>query len=100
MLVTGDFNVRLSSWWKNDLTTSEGSQVDVITSSFSLIQLIHEPPHILPYSSSCIDLIFINQSNFIMDSGVHASLHPNCYHQIEYAKLSLKIEYSPLYEWL
>ena len=28
-----------------------------------------------------------------MDSGVHASLHPNRYHQIVYAKLNLKIEY-------
>ena len=35
-----------------------------------------------------------------MDSGVHASLHPNCHHQIVYAKLNLKIEYPPLYEWL
>ena len=24
MLVTGDFNVRSSSWWKNNLRTSEG----------------------------------------------------------------------------
>ena len=35
-----------------------------------------------------------------MDSGVHASLHPNCHHQIVYAKLNLKIEYPPLYERL
>ena len=35
-----------------------------------------------------------------MDSGVHASLHPNCHHQIVYAKLDLKIEYPPLYERL
>ena len=28
-----------------------------------------------------------------MDSGVHASLHPNFHHQIVYAKLNLKIEY-------
>ena len=35
-----------------------------------------------------------------MDSGVHASIHPNCHHQIVYAKLNLKIEYlPPLYEW-
>ena len=30
-----------------------------------------------------------------MDSGVHASLHPNCRHQIVYAKLNLKSEYPP-----
>ena len=35
-----------------------------------------------------------------MDSGIHASLHPSCHHQILYAKLNLTIEYSPLYERL
>ena len=35
-----------------------------------------------------------------MGSGVHASLHRNCHHQIVYAKLNLKIEYPPLHEWL
>ena len=80
ILVTGDCNVRSSSWWKNNLTTSEGNQVDAISSSYGLNQLICEPTHIFPNSSLCIDLIFINQNNFIMDSGSHASLHPNCHH--------------------
>ena len=37
-----------------------------------------------------------------MDRGIQASLHPNCYHQIAYAKLNLKTEYPPppLCEWL
>ena len=100
ILVTGDFNVRSFSWWKNDLTTSEGNQVDAITSSYGLSQLICEPTHILPNWSLCIDLIFINQNNFLMDSVAHASLHPNCHHQIVYAKLNLKIEYPSLYERL
>ena len=76
-------------WWKNDLTTSEGNQVDAVTSSYGLSQLICEPTHILLNSSSCIDLIFINQNKLIMDSRVHASLHPNCHHQIAYVKLNL-----------
>ena len=80
ILVTGDFNVRSCSWCKNDLTTSESNQVDAITSSYALSQLICEPTHILPNSSSCIDLFFIIQNNFIMDSGVHAFLHRNCHH--------------------
>ena len=33
-----------------------------------------------------------------MKSGVHASLHPNCHHQLVYAKLNLKIEYPSLLE--
>ena len=34
-----------------------------------------------------------------MDSNVHASLHPNCHHQIVYAKSNLKAEYPPLITW-
>ena len=93
MLVTGDFNVRSSSWWKNDLTTNDGSQIDAITLSNGLSQLIREPTLILPNSFPYIDLIFINQNNFIMNSGVHAPLDPNCHHQIVYTKLNLKFEY-------
>ena len=66
ILVIGDFNVRSSSWWKNDLTTIEGNQINSITSSYDLNQLICEPTHIFPSSSSCIDQIFISQNNFIM----------------------------------
>ena len=57
ILVTGDFNIRSSSWCKNDLTMSEGNQVSGITSSYGLSQLICEPAHILPNSFLCIDLI-------------------------------------------
>ena len=50
-------------------------------------------------SSSCIDLIFTSQPNLVMESGVFSSLHPNCRHQIIYAKFNLKIYYPPPYEW-
>ena len=60
-------------------------------------QVITEPTHILENSSSCIDLIFSNQPNLIMDSGVHPALHSKCHHQIFYAKPNLKIEYRPPY---
>ena len=60
-------------------------------------QVITEPTHILENSSSCIDLIFFNQSNLITDSGVHPTLHSKCHHQIIYLKLNLKIEYPPPY---
>ena len=78
-LATGGFDVRSSSWWKNDLTMSEGSQVDSFTLPHVLSQRIRESTHILPNSSSYTDLIFTNQSNFIIDSCVQASLHPNCH---------------------
>ena len=56
-----------------------------------------------PYSpnpSLFIDLIFTNQPNFVIDSGVHPLFHPNCHHQVVFSKLNLKIKYPPLYERL
>ena len=46
-------------------------------------------------SSSRIDLIFNSQSNLVIESGVHPSLRPSCYHQIVFAKFNLNIVYPP-----
>ena len=48
-------------------------------------------------SSTCIYLIFTSEKNFVIKPGVHSSLHPNCYHQMTYAKFNLKTYYLPLY---
>ena len=63
-------------------------------------QIISDPTHILPQSSSCIDLIFTDQPNYVLDCDTHPPLHPNCHHQITFCKLKLKVEYPPLYECL
>ena len=96
-MVIGDFNAKCCNWSINYTTTPEEAQLDSITSSFGMKQLISEPTHILQQSSSCTDLIFTNQPNIFMDSGVDSSLHPKCHHQIIYSKLNLKIEYLPPY---
>ena len=80
VLITGAFNVRSTNWWKNNLSTSEGTQVDSFTTSYGLSQSISDLTHILPNSSSCIDLIFTNQSNLVTESGVYSSVHPKCHH--------------------
>ena len=77
-------------WFKGD-KTYEGSKIDPITSQFRLQQLISEPTHLFADSCSCIDLIFTSSPNLVMKSGVHSSLHPNCYDPITYAKFNLKI---------
>ena len=97
-VVLGDFNAKSNLWFKGDKTTYEGSKIDGITSTFGLQQMINEPTHIIGDSSACIDLIFTSQPNLVMESGVHSSLHPNCLHQITYAKFNLKIYYPPPYE--
>ena len=57
-VITGDFNARCNKWWVNDSNNTEGVSIDNLTSSYGLKQLIAEPTHILPTSSSCIDLLF------------------------------------------
>ena len=84
-----DFNAKSKGWCAINITSFEGSELDFLTSQFGLSQII-EPTHILDNSRSCIDLIFTTQP-VVIDSGVYASLHSNCHHQIIYAKFDLKI---------
>ena len=100
LVILGDFNARSKSWYSDDVTTYEGSNIDSLTKTHGLHQLISQPTHLLPTSSTCLDLIFNDQPNLVVNSGVHASLHKNCPHQITYFKLNLKTEYPPPYERL
>ena len=63
---------------------------------FELHQIIEKPTHILE-NSSCIDVVFTTQSNLIVASGTHHSLHPNYHNQNIYAKFNIKIHYPPPY---
>ena len=97
-IVLDDFNAKSNNWCKSDITSLEGSKIDTIANSYGLNQLIQEPTHILNLLSSCIDQIFTSQTNLVMDSGIHSSLHSNCHHQIVFAKFNLSIFYPPPYE--
>ena len=90
--------VKSENWYKHDKTSREGPKIDALTTQFGLQQIIKEPTHVLAESSSCIDLIFTSHQNLVMESGVHSSFHPNCHHQITYAKFNLKIHYPPPYK--
>ena len=92
-----DFNVKSENWYKHDKTSYERAKIDALTTQFGLQQIIKEPTHILAESSSCIDLIFTSHQNVLMETGVHSPLHPNCHHQITYAKINLKIHLPPPY---
>ena len=96
--VFGDLNAKSNKLCKNDTTSHESSMIDAVTSNYGLDQLIQEPKHILNLTSSCIDLIFAYQPNLVMESEVDLSLHPNCYHQVVFAKFNLSILYPPPYE--
>ena len=76
------------------------AQLESLTISCGLHQLISDPTHVLLNSSSYIDLIFTDQPNLVVDSGVPYSLHPNCHHQITFSRYNLNVEYPPPYERL
>ena len=86
MTAIGDFNAKSKNWYSQDKTSFEGKTIESITSLFGLYQLVNKPTHLLKNSSSCIDLIFTSQSNLVVELGVHPALHPNCHHQIDFAK--------------
>ena len=100
LIILGDFNAQSKSWCLDDITRSEGSKIDSLTTTLGLHQLISQPTHLLRTFSCCIDLMFTDQPNLVFNSGVHRSLHKNCHRQITFYKLNLKIEYPPNYECL
>ena len=91
IVVVGDLNARSPAWWSEDMTTLHGTQIDSLTTTHGFKQIISDPTHILPNSSSCINLIFTDQPNYLIDSGIHPSLHSNCHYQITFCKLNLKV---------
>lgn len=95
VLINVDFNAESRNWSTYDTATSQGAYLDSFMNLYGLNKLLTEPTRILEHSSSCIDLIFSSQSNFIRDTGIHTTLHPKCHHQLIYSKLNLEIEYPP-----
>ena len=91
----GDFNAKSSNYYNKDKISFKGNTIKNVTSQLSLHQIINELTHILPNISSCIDLVFTSQSNMVIESDVHSSLHSSCDHQIAFAKFNLKICYPP-----
>ena len=93
-----DFNCRSFHWWENDIDNHEGKLFESTTSDISLTQLINPPTYLMGESKSCIDLIFTDQPNLFIESGVHQSLHGQCHHQITYGILSVTNPVPPPYK--
>ena len=100
LVILGDFNARSRSLWCEDITSHETTQLESLTVSCGLHQLTSDPTHLLPNPSSFIELIFTDQPNLVVGSGVHPSLHSNCHHQITFSRYNLTVEYPPPYERL
>ena len=80
------------------MTLIEGTQLDAPSSFHVVHELITEPTHLMEQPASYIDLIFTNQPNLVIDSGVYPSLHTNCNHQVVHCKLNLNIKFLLSYE--
>ena len=71
VLLISNFIAKSRNWSNHDITTPEGAQLDSLLTSFSMKQLITGPTHNLEKMSNCIDLIYTNQPNIVLDSGIH-----------------------------
>ena len=58
MLILGDFNAKLDSWYAYDNKNIKGSKIGILTANFGFNQIINKPTHILNNSSFCTDLNF------------------------------------------
>ena len=75
IFLTGDFNGHSQLWWPGGDTTPEGSRIEDLTTSLGLSQLITEPTNFEPNKKpSCIDLIFTDQPNLVLESGTRSSI--------------------------
>ena len=99
MFISGDFNGHSTFWWPNGDTTLEGREIDEVMSQLGLTQLINEPTNFEPNKNpSCIDLIFTDQPNIVLESGIRPSLDSFCHHQIIHCRTNFHIPPPPPFE--
>ena len=81
-VVISDSNARNSKWWSSDTETFERRTIHSLTTSAGYTQLIDQPMHVIPNSSSCIDLIFASNPNVICNSGIELCLFNKFHHNL------------------
>ena len=97
--LTGDFNCHSRLWWDEGDTNPEGREIEELTSRLGLTQLISEPTNFEPNKKpSCIDLIFTDQPNTVLNSGTKPSLDNYCHHQIIYCRTNFNIPPPPPFQ--
>ena len=99
-IILGDFHILSLAWWTNEKITTEFTKLEFLTTVPGFHQLISQPTHLMHHLSSCLDLIFTDQPNLIVDSSVHPCFRSNCHHQITYCKLNPNFKYPVPYEHL
>ena len=95
-IITGGFNARSKNWWSQDITNSQDSIIDNLTSISGYHQLINLLTHRTNKSYSCIDLIFTSNSNLITELGIEKSLYVDSFHHsIIFGKMNLNVPLPP-----
>ena len=89
-----------SCWWKKNDITREGTQSEALVHSCGMNKLISDPAHIFQNSSSCINLIFLNQPNLVMTVTCILRYVLIVIICILISKLNLNVEYPPIYKRL
>ena len=94
--MAGDFNALSQLWWPDGNTAIEETEIDNLFSYLGLPQVISEPTNFEPNKNpTCIDLLFTDQPNLILDSGIRPSPDSFCHHQIIYCKTSFSLPPPP-----
>ena len=76
----GNFNGHSQRWWNDGDTTADVREIEQLTSLMGLSQLLNEPTNFEPNKNpSCIDLIFTDQPNCVIESGTRPSLDNLCH---------------------
>ena len=69
-IITGYFNARSKNWWSQDITNSQESIINTLTSTSGYHQLLNSPTHMTNTRSSCSDLTFTLNPSFITEFGI------------------------------
>ena len=69
-----------------------------VEKSFPDGNLFNEPTNVEPNKNpSCIDLIFTDQPNCVIESGTRPSLDNRCQHQITYCRMNFYLPSIPFF---
>ena len=99
MYFADDYNCHSQLWYNDGKTDAEGREIEQAMSMLGLMQLFNEPTNFEPNKNpSCIDLIFTDQPNLVIESGTRPSLDNICHHQITYCRMNFQITTAPHFD--
>ena len=97
-ITTRDFIARSNNWCSKDITNSQESITDTLTSTSGYHQLINSSTHVTSISSSCTDLSFTSNRSLITEFGIENFLYTDsCHHITVISKMIPNVPFPPPY---